>query len=124
MKKVAFIIGIIVVICGVLAGLALTTGIIPIQQITDDPESYRNQEVTILGEVTERIVFQEDVMLNIADSTGSIMVHTQDAIPAIGDEVIVRGTVSSVIKFGSSEFGTFIEAAKIRTPYPWEKWLK
>jgi len=122
MKKVWLIIGlIIIVICGVFVGLVFTAGITPIGQITDNTEGFRDQEVTILGKMTERTVFQDDVMLMITDDTGSIMVHTQGAIPAIDDEVIVKGEVSSVIKFGSYEFGTYIEASSIRSPYLWEK---
>jgi len=83
MKKVLLIlIGLIVVICGTLAGLVFTAGITPIQQIADNPEGFQNQELTILGKVTERTVFQEDVMLRVTDDTGNILVHTQGAIPA------------------------------------------
>jgi hypothetical protein len=42
-------------------------------------------------------------------------------VPALGKEVIVDGTVRSMITIGPHDFGSIIEAEKIRSPYPWEK---
>ena len=121
MKKI--IIPLIVVILGAVCAVALvhTEEITPIGSITENPEKFRNTEVTILGEVTERVTYQNDVVFKVADESGTIAIHTQGDAPALESRVVVKGVVKSVVKIGPYEFGTIIEASKVRSSYPWEK---
>jgi len=121
-KKLGIILAIIVVVgvC-VFAGLIFTTDITPAQDINDNPANYQGKEVMILGEVSDRIVYQEHVMLKVRDETGALPVHSTSVAPSIGDEVIVKGIVTSLFKMGPLEFGTMIEASEIRSPYIWEE---
>jgi hypothetical protein len=57
----------------------------------------------------------------VEDDSGIIAVQARGEVPALGKEVIVDGIVKSMIKIGPHDFGSIIEAEKIRSPYPWEK---
>jgi hypothetical protein len=60
-----------------------------IKDIVDNPGKYSGTEVTVSGKVTE----EERIMgYIINDGTASIMVES-DTIPAVGEEVSVKGIV-------------------------------
>lgn len=122
MKKVVIPVVVIVILAAIFAGLVFTSDITPIGAITDNPEGYRQSEVTVLGNVTQRIAYQDTIIIQLQDDSGTIAVQAQgEELPALGKEVIVAGIVKSMITIGPYDFGSLIEAQKIRSPYPWEK---
>jgi hypothetical protein len=125
MKKLGIILAIVVVAgtC-VFAALVLITDITPMGDIDDNPAKYHSKEVMILGEVNDRIAYQEHIVFKMRDETGVLPVHSTSVVPAIGDEVVVNGIVTSLFKIGPFEYGTMLEASEIRSPYIWEKLAK
>lgn len=121
MKKVIIPIVVVVILAAVFAALVYTSDITSIGAITNNPEQYRDHQVTVVGNVTERIVYQDEVIMRVEDDSGTIAVQAGGEAPALGNEVIVEGIVKSMIKIGPYEFGSIISAEKIRSPYPWEK---
>ncbi len=115
MKKVMFV---LLALCLVMPGCS--RGITPIGQITADPSSYLNRDVKILGEVSERLAFQEEGVLTISDDTGTIQVYTTGDMPEQGKKVVVNGIVKTMLKVGPYDFGTIIEADEVRGAYFWE----
>ena len=77
-----------------------------------------------MGEVSNRIAYQEHLVLKVRDETGVLPVHSTSVAPSIGDEVIVKGIVTSLFKMGPLEFGTMIETSEIRSHYIREKLAK
>ena len=121
MKKIIIPIVIVVILGAIFAGLVYTSNIIPIGAISDNLEKYRGTEVTIIGNVTDRIVYQDEVIFKLEDESSSITVHTRGEAPALRSEVLVKGRVESMVKIGPHEFGILIEASEVRAPYLWEK---
>lgn len=121
MKKLIIPIVIAVILGAIFAGLVYTSDITPISAITDNPVVYHNTAVIILGNVTDRIVYQDEVIFKLEDESSSIIVHTRGEAPALRSKVLVKGRVKSMVKIGPYEFGILIEASEVRTPYPWEK---
>jgi hypothetical protein len=111
----------IVVLVAIFAALVFTTNITPISAITDNPTKYHDIEVTIMGNITGRIAYQNEVFSQVTDGTGSIMVHTQGEAPALGSKVVVKRLPESMVKVGPYEFGVIIQASEVRAPYPWER---
>jgi hypothetical protein len=120
-KKVIIPIVVVVILAAVFAALVYTSDITPIGAITDNPERYRDREVAVVGNVTERIAYQDTIIIRVEDDSGMIAVQASGEAPALGDEVTVEGIVKSMIKIGPYEFGAMIVGEKIRSPYPWEK---
>ena len=125
MKKLGTILAILVVVgvCA-FAGLVFTTDITPIGDIIDNPANYEGKQLMILGEVSDRIVYQELIVLKVRDDTGVLPVHSTNAVPAVGDVVVVKGVATALFKMGPFELGTMIEASEIRSPHIWEKFAK
>jgi cytochrome c-type biogenesis protein CcmE len=120
-KKVIIPIVVVVILAAVFAALVYTSDITPVGAITDNPEQYRDRQVTVVGNVTERIAYQDTIIIRVEDSSGMIAVQASGEVPALGSEVVVKGVVKSMIKIGPYEFGSMISAEEIRSPYPWEK---
>ena len=121
MRKVIIPIVVIVVLVGIFAALVFTTNITPISTITDNPTKYHDIEVTIMGNVAERIVYQNEVFFKVTDGTSSITAHTQGEAPDLESKVVVKGLPESMVKIGPYEFGIIIQASEVRAPYPWER---
>jgi len=121
LKKIIIPIVIVIVLAVIFAGLVYTSDITPVGAITDNPEEYRDSEVTIIGNVTQRIVYEDKSVIWVEDDSGIIAVQTRGGVPALGKEVLAEGIVKSMIKIGPYDFGSIIEAEKTRSPYPWEK---
>jgi RPA family protein len=114
------IIAIIALAAIAISGCTSSSNITPIQQITDNLGDYKGKEVNILGNVTKRMAVQQDVVLTVADETGSISVYTTGNAPEIGKKVIITGVVKPMFKLGPYEYGPIIDAHSIRAPHPWE----
>lgn len=59
-----------------------------------------------------RIPFTETVVYTLKDESGTIMVVGSGAKPNVGDQVRVKGTVSTAIKIGDETIGTHIKEIK------------
>ncbi|MHA2061991.1 MAG: hypothetical protein ACW963_06845 [Candidatus Sifarchaeia archaeon] len=108
-KAVGPIIILILVIAAVGAaiyggGLFYTTDISRIQA---DPAGWDGQEVYIKGEVTQVITFILHGFV-VDDGTDSIYVDWADALPAVGDTVIVRGIARQIFT------SAYIEGIQVR----------
>jgi hypothetical protein len=108
-KAVGPIIILILVIAAVGAaiyggGLFYTTDISRLQA---DPAGWDGQEVYIKGEVTQVITFILHGFV-VDDGTDSIYVDWADALPAVGDTVIVRGIARQIFT------SAYIEGIQVR----------
>jgi len=117
MKKIGSLF-ILLALCFVMPGCS--SGMTPIGEITAEPSSYVNRDVKVIGEVSERLAIGEEGVLTISDATGSIQVYTKGEMPEQGKKVVVSGRVQPMLKLGPYDFGTIIEAEKIRGSHFWE----
>jgi hypothetical protein len=85
-------------------GLFYTTDI---SRIQSDPAGWEGQEVYIKGEVTQVITFILHGFV-VDDGTDQIYVDWADALPAVGDTVIVRGIARQLFT------SAYIEGIEVR----------
>jgi hypothetical protein len=85
-------------------GLFYTTDISRLQA---DPAGWDGQEVYIKGEVTQVITFILHGFV-VDDGTDSIYVDWPDALPSVGDTVIVRGIARQIFT------SAYIEGIEVR----------
>lgn len=91
MKQKMFILTILIVLSALFLSGCVNSSIggNKIKDIVENPGKYSGTEVTVSGKVTE----EERIMgYIINDGTASIMVES-DTIPALGEEVSVKGIV-------------------------------
>lgn len=89
-------------------------GFTKIKEINDSPLKFEGKETKLKGVVESaiRIPFTETVVYTLKDDTGSITVVATGAKPNNGDNLKVKGTVSTAIKIGSETIATHIEEIK------------
>ncbi len=89
-------------------------GFTKIKEIMDSPMKFEGKEVKVKGivEGALRIPFTETVVYTIKDDSGTITVVGTGAKPNNGDNLKVKGTVSTTIKIGDETFGTHIKEIK------------
>lgn len=123
MKNVLTVVLAIVLIAAIALGvLYFTADITPVNAIREDTSAYRDREVTLLGEVTERFAYGDEAVFELEDETGSIAVHVTGEAPAVGARVVAKGVVRSAITIGGQDFGLILEANEVRSPRFWEEW--
>lgn len=86
-------------------------GFTKIKEITDSPMKFEGKEVKVKGIVENafRIPLTETVVYTLKDEMGTITVVGSGAKPNKGDQVRVKGTMSTAIKIGDETFGTHIK---------------
>jgi len=82
--------------CGRLGALFPTK----IGDIQKDPRKYDGKTVTIEGEVTEAMNVLVMRYYTVSDGTGQMRVLPSGAVPQVGSDVKVRGTVSQAFVMG------------------------
>lgn len=83
-----------------------------ISSILERPDSYTDREVLIGGKVTKtyavNLVIAELGAYEVDDGTGKIWVTTKNGVPAEGQTVGLKGTVSSGLKLAGQTLGTVV----------------
>ena len=83
-----------------------------ISSILDRPDRYLNREVLIGGTVTKTyavdLIIAEAGAYQVDDGTGKIWVTTKNGVLKEGQNVGVKGTVSSGLRLGGQTFGTVL----------------
>jgi hypothetical protein len=89
------------------AALALTAcpSKTTISQINADPGKYQNQEVGLIGTVTDSYGVLGNGVYELDDGTGRIWVMTTRGVPSRGSRVGVSGRVYSGLQFGGRNYG-------------------
>lgn len=103
-----------------LAMLALTGcdylpfGYTPIKEIVAAPGQFEGKEVKLKGRVATitKLSILEIKIYTLQDGTGEIAVITQGALPAVNDNVALRGTVKSAAIIGGQSLGLRVEETK------------
>ena len=80
-----------------------------IGNILDNPRAYMGREIAISGTVTERFSFFIIKYFLIRDSTGEIPVVTEQTMPAVGEQVRLRGRVREGFSLGDRQVIVFEE---------------
>jgi hypothetical protein len=86
----------------------------PIDRIMSDPRAYVDNTVTIEGKVTDVFSLLVVKYYTVSDGTGSIAVVTDRTLPAVGQKVKVRGTVTEVFSLGRTRLIVLMEDDALR----------
>ena len=72
-----------------------------IGDIRSNPRKYAEKEVTVSGRVTEALSLIAFKYFVIRDNTGEIIIITSKPLPAVGEQLTVRGVVREAFSLGS-----------------------
>jgi hypothetical protein len=81
----------------------------PIGKILENPRDYDGKDLTISGEVTDRVSLLFVKYFQLKDNTGEITVVTKRSLPAIGSKVRVKGHVEEAFAIGDQQMLVFME---------------
>ena len=79
-----------------------------IESLLQDPRKYEGQKVEVKGVVEASLSLGVRVY-KISDSTGSIYIRTDKAVPLEGEKVEVSGTFNQFIKIGTNQYSVIEE---------------
>ena len=90
---------------------ALPFGYTAVKDISATPANFEGKEVKLKGRVTSvtRLPMLDVKAYTLKDDTGEISVATLGALPAVNDEVSLRGTVKSAVIIGGQVLGLRVE---------------
>ena len=100
---------------GLLAGCdGLPGGYTPIRDIVAAPDKFEGQTVKVKGKVTDvlRVPLIDIRAFTLKDEGGEITVMTTRSLPALNDEVALRGKVVSAAIVGGLSLGLRIEESE------------
>lgn len=106
-----------------LAGCGQATS--PIGDITKAPASFEGREVKLHGTASQmlKLPFADAKGYRLRDASGEIAVWTAGAMPADGEELVVRGRVESAMILGGESFGLAVQEIERQPPgikWPWQ----
>lgn len=81
----------------------------PIGKILSNPRDYVGKELAVSGTVNERFSFIVIKYFNLQDSSGQIIVVTDQPLPAVGAKVRVKGYLEDSFSLGDQQALVFIE---------------
>lgn len=90
---------VLVVLLAVAFGSAACGGT-TIRKISSDPSRYRNQEVTLTGEVIDSYSVGSRGIYHVDDRTGRLWVVSDSGVPRKGARVTVSGTIREGFNLG------------------------
>ena len=92
----------------------LPFGYTPIKDIVAAPANFEGKEVKLKGKVKDitRLPIMELEFFELQDDTGEISVHTQGNLPAVDDNVTLKGTVTSPAIIGGQALGLHVKETK------------
>jgi hypothetical protein len=105
-------------LCAILAGaLALTAcpSKTTIAKINQNPSRYQNQQVGLIGTVTDSYGVLGNGIYELDDGTGRIWVMTTRGVPTKGTRVGVSGHVHTGVSFGGRTYGLVLQEEQRRT---------
>lgn len=93
---------------------ALGFGYTNIGEIAERPAQHEGREAKIRGRVVEvaKLPILETKFYTLRDDTGEVLVMTTGALPEVGSEARVRGTVESVAIVGGRSFGLHVKEVR------------
>ena len=82
-----------------------------ILNIKNNIEEFKNQEVTLNGEVIETLAipFVRTGSYQLDDGSGRIWVLSAKNVPERGNQVIVTGTITVGVELGGKRFGVMVK---------------
>lgn len=72
-----------------------------IRDVMADPSRYRNEEVTLSGEVTDSYSLAGNGAYRLEDRTGRLWIVSQHGVPRKGASVKVTGTIREGVNLGA-----------------------
>lgn len=99
--------------------------VLPIGDIAKTPAAFEGREVTLRGSASQmlKLPFADAKGYRLRDASGEIAVWTTAAMPADGEELLVRGRVESAMIVGGESFGLAVQEIERRPPgitWPWQ----
>ncbi len=89
-----------------------------IAKINQNPSKYQNQQVGLIGTVTDSYGVLGNGIYELDDGTGRIWVMTTRGVPTKGTRVGVSGHVHTGVSFGGRTYGLVLQEEQRRTkPY-------
>jgi hypothetical protein len=92
----------------------LPFGYTPVKDIVAGPAAFEGKEVKLKGTVKDvtKVPVVDLKSFVISDGTGEIAVTTQDTLPAVNDDVALKGTVTSAAILGGQALGLHVRETK------------
>jgi hypothetical protein len=86
-----------------------------IAKINQNPSKYQNQQVGLIGTVTDSYGVLGNGIYELDDGTGRIWVMTTRGVPTKGTRVGVSGHVHTGVSFGGRTYGLVLQEEQRRT---------
>jgi len=86
-----------------------------IAKINQNPSRYQNQQVGLIGTVTDSYGVLGNGIYELDDGTGRIWVMTTRGVPTKGTRVGVSGQVHTGVSFGGRTYGLGLQEEQRRT---------
>ena len=103
-----------VVLAGVLA-LSACPSKTTVAKINQNPSRYQNQQVGLIGRVTDSYGLMGNGIYELDDGTGRIWVMTTRGVPTKGTRVGASGRVHTGVSFGGRTYGLVLQEEERRT---------
>jgi cytochrome c-type biogenesis protein CcmE len=89
----------------------LPFGYTPIKEIVAAPANFEGKEVRLNGKVKDitKLPILDLKSFTLQDGTGEITVTTQGNLPAVNDNLTLKGTVKSAVIIGGQSLGLRVE---------------
>lgn len=113
------------IVCGFLLAGCGQAGLSPIGEITKAPAAFEGREVKLKGTASQllKLPLTDAKSYRLKDASGEIVVWTNGAMPADGEELVVRGRVESAVILGGESFGLAVQEIERQPPgikWPWQ----
>ena len=92
-------------------------GATKIGRILDEPNRYRNRNVTVEGRVDRSFGAIVTGVYQVDDGTGKLYVLSKGGVPRSGSKVKVNGRVQQGITLGSRSYGTVLTESSHKVRY-------
>jgi len=112
-------------LAAMLAGCDAGSGASPIGDIAKNPNSFEGREVKIHGTASQmlKLPFADTKSYQLKDASGEIVVWTTAAMPADGEELVVRGKIENIAIISGQSLGLSLKETERRPPgirWPWQ----
>lgn len=86
-----------------------------VAKINQNPSRYQNQQVGLIGTVTDSYGLLGNGIYELDDGTGRIWVMTTRGVPTKGTRVGASGRVHTGVSYGGRTYGTVVQEEDRRT---------
>jgi hypothetical protein len=86
-----------------------------VAKINQNPSRYQNQQVGLIGTVTDSYGLMGNGIYELDDGTGRIWVMTRRGVPSRGTRVGASGRLHTCVSYGGRTYGLVLQEEERRT---------